>query len=552
MGVSKFPRHHYYQTFGMSQRISSIGSTESENEVDQWNDDECGASLEVSDGRSSQASNLVQTGSALPNDSHLGGTDSSGGNGDRAIGTKGGILLEQILFFLAGLGSSIGYIATLSSLVYFKVMFGANSFVYLNCAVFLPLLPISVAQAIWDSKFDLLYFSRVTFLVRGILGYGFVMSGTIGMVIFSHDSGGLEWVIFWALLQGIGGAVLFGQLNQLASFVGNSHQSPETATNGDASRVDTVTTPTRSEDNEILPKKFKATVSAGVQASAFVVLLASITSGFGTMNAAYFSKFLVRILEVEVMCFVAFLWLLVARPRVQVSFIRRDSSMRELNRYSPEIDQVQQLLSPWQSSDENDSHLRSPLLSESALSDETGHQDTSEPTILSLRSLFYHSRLSCIGMALTLIPSFLVGSWFTRVQTDWMELAQILFYVRIGSDLVGRFATILIPPPSIKCVITTAGLRCIAVIAFFFNAETKIPISSWNRDALSIGLVAFIAFFSGYLVTSCYQLAPQELPMTPLVRSANVAKQSSLLTVAFSVSAIGGLVTSFVLISIGA
>ena len=97
MGVSKFPRHHYYQTFGMSQRISSIGSTESDNEVDQWNDDECGAPLEVSDGRSSPALSLAQNGSALPNDSHLGGNESSEENNERNISTKGGILLEQIL-----------------------------------------------------------------------------------------------------------------------------------------------------------------------------------------------------------------------------------------------------------------------------------------------------------------------------------------------------------------------------------------------------------------------------------------------------------------------
>ncbi|VEU44165.1 unnamed protein product, partial [Pseudo-nitzschia multistriata] len=79
------------------------------------------------------------------------------------------ILLEQLLFFLAGLGSSIGYISSLSSLVYFKLLFGPDSFVYLNCAVFFPLLPISLAQAAWDSVFDAIYQSRVTFLVRAVV-----------------------------------------------------------------------------------------------------------------------------------------------------------------------------------------------------------------------------------------------------------------------------------------------------------------------------------------------------------------------------------------------
>eukprot|EP00531_Pseudo-nitzschia_arenysensis_P018161 CAMPEP_0116118950 /NCGR_PEP_ID=MMETSP0329-20121206/2382_1 /TAXON_ID=697910 /ORGANISM="Pseudo-nitzschia arenysensis, Strain B593" /LENGTH=579 /DNA_ID=CAMNT_0003612621 /DNA_START=129 /DNA_END=1868 /DNA_ORIENTATION=+ len=491
------------------------------------------------------------------------------------------IFLEQILFFLAGLGSSIGYIATLSSLVYFKILFGANSFVYLNCAVFLPLLPISIAQAIWDSQFDLLWQSRVTFLVRGVLGYGFVIAGTFGMVTFAHGekrtyidrnsddsvpSGeGLEWIICWALLQGIGGAILFGLLNQLASFVGTLHQNQTPLRTNNIYNNFIVnptdnSDPSASDEDEILPKKFKATVSAGVQASALVVLLASITSGFGTMNETYFSDFLIRILQVECFCFAAFLWLLMARPRIQVSMMRRDSSMREMTRYSSGREGFQELVSPLEDHDgddddddeENDSSLRLPLLQRRPSPNDINSQSSGEVTILSLRDLLYYSRIPCLGMALTLVPSFLVGSWFTRVQTDWMQLAQILFYVRIGSDLIGRFATILIPPSSIECVVMTAGLRCIAVVIFFANASCKIPLrQQWDRDALSIGLVVFIAFCSGYLVTSCYQLAPQQLLVTPIVRAANVAKQSSLLTVAFAMSAIGGLITSFVLVAIG-
>jgi len=499
-----------------------------------------------------------------------------------------GLLLEQFLFFLAGLGSSIGYIATLSSLVYFKVLFGANSFVYLNCAVFLPLLPISLAQAIWDSRFDLLYQSKVTFLVRFVLGYGFCVIGTLGMIAFARGKhsdenvephmfvqgekgaeGGLEWVILWALFQGIGGAVLFGQLNQLASFIGSLHNagrnSLASASNQQPSSA--AAPQTDENDDEALAKKFKATVSAGVQASALVVLVASIASGFGTMNGHYFAGFLVRIFQVEVCCFAASLWLLLARQRIQVSMLRRDTSMRELMRFSStnQLEEFQQLLSPTNANNEdNDSEarLRLPFLqplppspdgsSNSNSGSERSDGSNGEHTILTLRKLLYHSRLSCLAMALTLVPSFLVGSWFTRVQTDWMELAQILFYVRIGSDLTGRFATILIPPRSIECVVWIAGLRCVAVVAFFANASCKIPsLSPWGRDCLSIGLVAGIAFCSGYLVTSCYQLAPQQLPGTPRVKAANVAKQSSLLTVAFSVSAIGGLVTSFVLVAIG-
>jgi hypothetical protein len=478
--------------------------------------------------------------------------------------TAGGLLLEQVLFFLAGLGSSIGYIATLSSLVYFDVLFGANSFVYLNCAVFLPLLPVSIAQAIYDSRFDLLYQSRVTYLVRVIVGFGFVIGGTLGMLSFAHGPNhsnyddsfeifetrkeGLRQVIICALLQGIGGAVLFGQLNQLASFVGSLNQNTN-----------------NSDENEALPKKFKATVAAGVQASALVVLLASFGSDFGAINGGFFANFLVRILQVEFLCFFASLWLLLARPRIQVSMLRRDTSMRELNEFSSsDLEEFRQLLSPppsQQDDDGDDDYFMLQSLSCSSSSSASSSNgsigsvsvssgsDTS--TMMTLRKLLYHSRLSCLGMWLTLVPSFLVGSWFTHVQTNWMELAQVLFYVRIGSDLVGRFVTILVPPRSIKCVVWIAALRWIVVVAFFANASGKISLDPRGRDALSIVLVAFLAFFSGYLVTSCYQLAPQQLPGPPRARAANVAKQSSLLTVAFSVSAIAGLVMSFFLVALG-
>ncbi len=589
MAISKYPGR-YYQTFGMSQRLSSSTRAALETEVDQGS--QSGAEEEsseflttrLSQTSSNKASDQLLVVNTLPpqnNDDHP-----SNNNDDQEVEMNmpenmhadaaivESILLEQVLFFLAGLGSSIGYIATLSSLVYFKVLFGANSFVYLNCAVFLPLLPISIAQAIWDSKFDLLWQSRVTFLVRGVLGYGFIIAGTFGMVTFARDEkrtyidrhsddslpsgGGLEWIICWALLQGIGGAILFGLLNQLASFVGTLHQNQTPLRTNNIDNNIIVEDPTYNagpstfDEDEILPKKFKATVSAGVQASALVVLLASITSGFGTMNETYFSDFLIRILQVEGFCFAAFLWLLMARPRIQVSMMRRDSSMREMALLLPRREGFQELLPTLEDHDddnEENNSLQLPLLQSSST---TNDQVVGEANILSLRDLLYYSRMPCLGMALTLVPSFLVGSWFTRVQTDWMELAQILFYVRIGSDLIGRFATILIPPSSIECVVMTAGLRCVAVVIFFANASSKIPLrQQWDRDILSIGLVAFIAFCSGYLVTSCYQLAPQQLSVTPIVRAANVAKQSSLLTVAFSMSAIGGLITSFVLVAIG-
>ena len=242
--------------------------------------------------------------------------------------------------------------------------------------------------------------------------------------------------------------------------------------------------------------------------------------------------------------------------------------------------------------------LRQPLLLSSSTATASSTASNNN-TILSLYEILYYSRYCCLGMGLTLIPSFLVGSWFTRIETDWMMLAQILFYIRIGFDLLGRICTLWVPPKSISFVLWIASIRWIAVILFFINSTPTIsmpivskvlpnilvPTTQRQRDIVSILLVAYIAFCSGYLVTSLYQLAPQQLPSVPVpvrdeeqqqqqqqsllpregqrqrqgvsntntdnTNTVNATKQSSILTVAFSISAICGLLLSFTFIAIG-
>jgi hypothetical protein len=570
------------------------------------------------------------------------------------------IYLEQILFFMAGLGSSIGYISSLSSLVYFNILYGNTYFVYLNCIIFLPLLPISIFQSLLDTKFDIKYKnSNITFLFRSIIGYGLLILGTIGIMILfwnnenesnenenetssssSNNSNSKQgrWVLFYALQQGIGGAILYGQLNQLSSFVGSLHTTTTnttTATNTNTNTNDINDDVNNDNENEndtkIISNKFKATVSAGVQASAIIVLCISIGSGFyDTMTVSAFLTFLLWIILVEIICFLAYLWLLIAVPRVQISMIRRDTSMMHMEQIMQSQSQSQLLLTTSLpssselveeeeemidliSNEDPMMPLRQPLL----LSSSTGTASSTTSNnnaILSLYEILYHSRYCCLGMGLTLIPSFLVGSWFTRIETDWMMLAQILFYIRIGFDLLGRIFTLWVPPKSISYILWIASIRWIAVILFFINSTPTIsipivskvlptilvPTTQRQRDLVSILLVAYIAFCSGYLVTSLYQLAPQQLPsavpVVPVVslrteegqeveqqqqqllllpregqrqrqgvsntntdntntntnntNTVNATKQSSILTVAFSISAICGLLLSFTFIAI--
>jgi hypothetical protein len=176
---------------------------------------------------------------------------------------------------------------------------------------------------------------------------------------------------------------------------------------------------------------------------------------------------------------------------------------------------------------------------------------------LTFTELLGGSRSCCVTLMITLIPSFLVGSWFTHVQTNWIQLPQILFYTRIGSDTVGRIATVVQPPSSLSFLSMTSVLRLLPVTFFFLwnNAASTTHVKPsrhhplWWSDVINILLVAVISFLSGYLVTGCFQLAPGTLEVGS--RDRNVAKQASLLNMAFSFAALLGLLASFSLIYLG-
>jgi len=411
-------------------------------------------------------------------------------------------------FFACGIGSSLPYIATLSSLVYFEQLYGPGAFLDLNVAVYAPLLPISLAQARWDVYYDAQYASQTTYLVRGVLAFSLTLIGTLGLIT-PHQS--LPWVFANALLQGTGGAVLYGTFNQMASFVGTN------------------------------AKRSKASVSAGVQSSALFALAVSIVTGFGADHGDSFSRFVWITAAIQLSSFGAFLWLLLKRPTVRASMLRRDSSLRVFpdNLGQPLLEQT---------SDEEYLQASFSSLPDPASSAYSAvnhpYSNISNPLELSYSDIWNQSSSSCIVLAITLVPSFLVGSWFTRVHTDWMALAQILFFVRIASDFGGRLVTLWLPPASMKILAWTSLCRLFPIALFFINVSPSLSTST-EKDYLSIGLVSIIAFLSGYLVTGCFQLAPQAIP--PSHREVNVSKQASLLTVVFSCSAILGLSISFLL-----
>ena len=212
-------------------------------------------------------------------------------NGDNNSGDV--TLYDEILFFACGLGSSICYIATLSSLVYFMMQYGPNSYLYLNLAIYLPLLPISVAQARYDQHFDRILGSNRTFLFRGAVGF---VGSVIGTILIPTISG-QRMLVISAVVQGTSGAILQGAFKQMASFISSSG-------------------------------RLTAAVMAGHQASVLVVLAVSLWTGFGSSGIdKEMGVFFRTIAVLECICFGIFLLLMHCRPPVTASMIRRDSAI---------------------------------------------------------------------------------------------------------------------------------------------------------------------------------------------------------------------------------
>jgi len=476
-----------------------------------------------------------------------------------AAATTDSSRFEIVLFFACGIGSSLCYITALSALVYFESQYGSESYVYLNFAVYAPLVPISLAQARYDQEIDQYAGSYRTFLFRGVVG--FVVSAVVTTLIPFVN--GLSSIIILSALLGTAGAILQGMFNQMASFVS-------------AGGV------------------LKASISSGLQASALVVLLVSILTGFGSSgNASGLRSFFFIVAGIEVFLFFVFLLLMWKSRLIAMSMIQRDSSLMEftpplLDNYAlSETTTILTLASNengpqlQDSSSSFDLHLN--IENNDDNNNENEHRDENEETgsllqprertnssisssrsitqlqqqpigllDLTYKQLWNTSSLCNLTLINTLISSFLVGSWFTHVKTNFVALPQWLFYTRIGCDFLGRIATIVVAKPaSVRNLFVSSIVRILPVVLFFVNANVAPSTSSSfsTNDAISLLLAASIAFSSGYQVTGCFQLAPELIPLQQ--RERNVSKQTSLLNVSFSFAAFAGISLSLLFSFVG-
>jgi len=428
------------------------------------------------------------------------------------------ITREIVFFFLAGVGSTVAWTAVLSNLVYYTSIFGTISFPVLNVAVYFPLLPTSLAQAFWDTHYDAMFGSLGAFSFRGSIAFFFMCITTLLIPLARHS---LPLLTTMTFIIGTASAILYGTLNQLASLV--------------------------FPDSGALP----AAYTSGLQASAGLVLITSLGTGFGGTQQhgggvrAEWEFYGVISVLVGVSWF-AFVRLISTSHSVRRSMDMRDSSLTQQD--------IASLSAPFlddNSNNEAKESLGERMLSSSSSSSSLMDISPSQPlptisdTDVTFLFLWKRTWPCCASLIITVASSMAVASSFNQTKSTNPtsdSLPRILFYVRLFSDLLGRPATLLFPPRSVSCVGLITAARLIFVPLFFLDVNNTLVLGDWG---MIFGVAAF-AFTSGYVATGIRQLAPNAL--TDTRTEVTVPKQSSLINVSFSMAVLLGLVVTFVLL----
>jgi len=130
------------------------------------------------------------------------------------------------VFALFGCATSAGQLALLSLLTYYSRLFGREIFGRINCAVYLPSLPIVLLQGRLDSLCDRRYSSATAFNFRIIPSFLIIIATLLALPFIPDLEGAL---LACAASIGISTGVVFGSVYQLLTFVSAEEQKKNTA-----------------------------------------------------------------------------------------------------------------------------------------------------------------------------------------------------------------------------------------------------------------------------------------------------------------------------------
>lgn len=399
---------------------------------------------------------------------------------------------EITLLFLTGVGATIGYTAILSNLVFYTEHLGESSFIYLNLAVHIPFVTISIFQANWDEIFDKKYKKFTTCIFRGSFSYALAV---IALILTPRASNNLIFLSTLVFVLGTTSAILVGSMRQLSHIVYPESDIPQVA------------------------------ISLGMQGSALLSLVVTLATGFGddgTVDSLLI--FTYSILGIKLFCWIMFYLLLFQSNDVRTSLKERDTTV---------------VLQP--RAKINTEHLEEPLI----LDESFIH--TSPDNELSFSSLWNKSWIYCMCLILTLTSSNLVTSTFNRIPSEDPKnegFPQVIFYTKMISDFVTRPSAYLIKPKSEVIALILTALAFVTAPVFLLYLTDVIP----DSDFWLMTAIILFSCLSAYVITACFQLAPEVLSTDEKV---NTLKQSNLLSICFNLAALFGLLIGLVFYEIG-
>ena len=458
---------------------------------------------------------------------------------------------ESMLYFCAAIGSTLSWIAVLSNVVIYTNTLGADSYLYLQLVLYVPLLPVTMAQAFWDAAFDHKY-PVYSYWFRAALGYG---STVVGLLLLPN-SRSLVAVCTVNLILGMASAVLQGMLKQMGS---------------STICCSYATTPT-----------ITAAVTAGQQAAAIVcgMVALGVRPASGNRDAAqdidnvhdYLQYFYRWIAFLVFICWTCCQGILTMMLRHRPEPTEDEIDARPATPPTPEL--TAPLLPQRQTADlESISKLqeveKEDSLSPASSLQQRGGSAEQEADTLTSAPISYTTlwsitwRIGCC-LGLTVASSMAVASWFNRIpsssRTD--DLAQTLVYTRLIADLFGRPLTlwrhvqVSNTHSLVKWTVVRVAVGIPLLVAYCATDVLR-------NDTIVLVGVALFSLSSGFLATSCYQSAPKELLLlvtlpddddddgshhTAVAASATLARQqqTNMLNVCFSFAVCLGLLASCV------
>eukprot|EP00518_Triparma_eleuthera_P018358 CAMPEP_0197563174 /NCGR_PEP_ID=MMETSP1320-20131121/28249_1 /TAXON_ID=91990 /ORGANISM="Bolidomonas sp., Strain RCC2347" /LENGTH=470 /DNA_ID=CAMNT_0043124963 /DNA_START=188 /DNA_END=1597 /DNA_ORIENTATION=+ len=360
---------------------------------------------------------------------------------------------------------------------YYNYRFGPDFFVYLNTAFYLPGLPVSSLQLLWDEQYDLRYGISRLFPFR-------MMFSLVSMAVtmFAFPNANRDFLLLLTALLGIFTWTAHGTLTPMAG---------------------------------LFPRRAVGFLQFGFQLpNAFALLGVMVLGMYGACDTdipkvytldkrVVFYGISGTLALIGVVCTARLSCMRITREaQGQYQKDLADDSARSSGSLGSEEDQEEE------DEDDDVESGRKPLLRG------MGNGGFGSPsklrrsaTIVDQNPVLATVRLHRYVLFATIFSSIFSGSFFSKVPSvngPGAGLGQILYFTRLFSDLLGRIFTFLprkfltVTHLTIICI-----LRLLLLVIFFLYVLGLTP----KNDVFITALVGVCAFQSGYNAVLVYELA---------------------------------------------